>query len=810
MSKTGTIEDEKGGAKSSTYSWIPTVLGVYAFLGGTISLLGWMLDKQHLARWFGGITIQPNTALAGALAGVGLLLLASGRTRLAAIPGSIAGLIGLLTLLQYFFGIDLGIDTILMFGREWGRAATTAPGRMGFPAAVSWVLLGIAFLCALGSSRLRQSAAIIGILVALISALSLIGYVFGADTLYTLPAITAIAAQTATFVLAVSLGVVTSIRDAEPMLTLRAPTGAGLLARRALPGILLTPVVVGYLRQKGEALGLYDTQFGTALRTSVEIALFTALLWWTVRTVRHHETEIEAAGESLARSERDLADFFDNASVGLHWVGPDGNILRVNQAELDLLGYTRDEYIGRHISDFHVSQPTIDDILERLARGEVLEDYPAQMRHKSGRVLDVLINSSVLFDDSREFIHTRCFTRDVTEQKQAEEALREADQRKDEFLATLAHELRNPLAPISNSLQLIKLADVEPKVAAEARDVAERQVDHMVRLIDDLMDLGRITRNRLELRKERIDLGSVVKSVAETCREMIEKNGHELNLSLPARTVTVEADPVRITQIVTNLLNNASKFTERGGRIAVSVETDDDRALIRFKDSGIGIPKEMLDRVFEMFTQVDRSLERTRSGLGIGLSLTKRLVELHGGEISASSEGPAMGSEFVVELPLAVGMEAEVEAEPAAADTDADTSKRRILVVDDNADSAASLAMLLKIHGNDTQVASDGAEAFAKASDYKPDVIILDIGMPGMNGYETCKLIRSEDWGKDVLVIAMTGWGQDEDRRRSAEAGFDFHMVKPIDHSKLLALLADDPANQNGSAPTSAGAAGRE
>ena len=784
---------------SANRSWIPTLLGVYAIAGGTVSILGWILDNQHLADWFlGRITIQPNTAVAAILAGCALVLLARGRNRLAAIPGALAGLIGLATLVQYGLRVDLGIDTLLMFGRQWGRTGTTTPGRMGFPAAVSWSLLGIAFLCSLGTRHLRQLSSATGLLVALIATLSLVGYVFGANTFYTLPAVTAISLQTASFLLALSVGIVMSMRDVEPMHTLLAPTGAGLLARRALPFILLVPVVVGFLRQRGEAFGLYDSQFGTALRTSVEIVLFTVMLWWAVRTVRNHETEIQATSESLARSERDLSDFFENASVGLHWVGPNGIILRVNQAELDLLGYTREEYVGRHIGEFHVSEQTINDILDRLARGEVLQEYPAQMRCKDGRILDVLINSSVLFDDG-EFIHTRCFTRDVTQQKEAEQTLREADRRKDEFLATLAHELRNPLAPISNSLQLMKYADLSGEVAAEARDVALRQVEHMVRLIDDLMDLSRITRNKLELRTERIDIAAVVKSAAETCRDMIEKSGQVFSVSTPARPVFVEADPVRVTQVVTNLLNNACKFTEPGGRIALGVDTDDQRVAIRIKDTGIGIPREMLGSVFDMFTQVDRSLERTRAGLGIGLSLTKRLVELHGGSITAASDGPGTGSEFVIELPVSQVGETKAKPSTSVPAVQHPPSSRRILVVDDNADSAESLAVLLRLHGNDTQVAGDGLEALRKGSDYKPDVILLDIGMPGMNGYDTCQMIRSEPWGKELLLIAMTGWGQDEDRRRSAEAGFDFHMVKPVDHGQLLELLAVDPSTQNGS-----------
>jgi PAS domain S-box-containing protein len=773
------------------YSWVSIGLGIYALVGGLSSLLGWAIDIPRFTDWFNlGISIQPNAALAVTLAALALVLMSVGHVRVPAVLGGIAGAIGFATLLEHGLRVDLGIDTLLTFNRPWGSFGTTVPGRMGLPASVSWTLLGIAFLCAAGGKReIRQLSSGVGLVVALISFLSLIGFVFGADTLYTLPAVTAIAIQTASFLFAISLGLVVTLRDVEPMRTLIAPTGAGLLARRALPVVFFVPVVVGILRQAGETIGLYDTRFGSALRTAVEIVVLTLMLWWAVRAIREREAQIEATSETLALSERDLSDFFENASVGLHWVGPDGTILRANKAELELLGYTKEEYVGRHIADFHVDPPVIEDILERLGRGEILHDHPARMRCKDGRILDVLIDSSVLFDDG-DFVHTRCFTRDVTKQKQAERALREADRRKDEFLATLAHELRNPLAPISNSLQLMRLADRDAKLADEAREVAERQVEHMVRLIDDLLDLSRITRNKLELRKERIDLNSVVNNAIGTCLDMIRKKGHVLEIASP-KTVVLNADPVRITQIITNLINNASKFTGPGGRISVSVDSDGQRAVIRVKDTGVGIPKDKLGEVFDMFTQVDRSLEKTEAGLGIGLSLTKRLVELHDGSITALSDGVGTGSEFVVELP-ATSLDV-IEQTVEAPVTNVPT-KRRILVVDDNADSAESLALLLRIQGNDTQIARDGIEAVEKAAEYKPDVILLDIGMPGMNGYEACQAIRRESWGTEALVIAMTGWGQAEDRRRSAEAGFDHHLVKPIDHAELLRLLASDTA----------------
>ena len=771
-----------------TYRWIPIALGTYAVLGALVSFIGWVINVQRLTDLFNlGISIQPNTALAAILAGLSVLLLAFGARTAAFAAGLAAGFIGAATLFQYMVGVNIGIDSLFMFGRDWGAAATSSPGRMGPPAAVSFTLVGLIVLLDRLRGSVSELAPTTGIVIAAISVTSLAGYLFGANNLYMLPALTAISLQTATFLTAIGFGFAFAMPDREPVKTLYLPSGAGVLFRRTLPFIVVGPIILGLLRQLGQRIGLYDTSFGTALRTVVEVILFTVLLWFAVRTVRNREVQTEEAAAARARSESDLTDFFENATVGLHFVGPDGTILRVNKAELDLLGYTAEEYVGRSIVDFHVDRAAIDDILRRLTNGERLQDYSARMRCKDGQILDVLISSSALFRNG-EFIHTRCFTRDVTEQRRTEQALLEADRRKDEFLATLAHELRNPLAPISNSLELMKRADGDSIMMTEAHSVAERQVAHMVRLIDDLLDLSRITRNKLELRQERTDLVSAVKDAVETCRPIAESEGLELKLEVPDRPIYIDADPVRIAQVVGNLVTNACKFNRPGGSVSVAVSRNDTDATIVVSDTGIGIPAEMLDRVFEMFTQVDRSAERTKGGLGIGLSLSKRLVEMHSGAIEVRSRGDGVGTDFIVRLPVAIGETADggsVDDAPAAVST-----RRRILVVDDNLDSAQSLALLLKLVGNDTEIANDGYEAIEKFRSFRPDTMLLDIGMPGMSGYEVCRAVRAESAGKDLLIIAMTGWGQESDRQQSREAGFDHHLVKPVDHAELQNLLA--------------------
>jgi len=389
---------------------------------------------------------------------------------------------------------------------------------------------------------------------------------------------------------------------------------------------------------------------------------------------------------------------------------------------------------------------------------------------------------------------------DITPRKKAEYEreqlvgqLREQDVRKDEFLATLAHELRNPLAPIRNGLQLMKLARNDSEAVEQARAMMERQVGYMVRLTDDLLDLSRISHGNLELKKERVELSAVVRNAVETSHPLIEQMGHELSLTVPSIPIHVDGDMTRLAQVVSNLLNNAAKYTERGGRIRLCVERQGSDAVVTVEDNGAGIPAHMLSKVFDMFTQVDRSLERSTGGLGIGLSLVRRLVDLHGGSVHARSDGDGRGSAFVVRLPM-VGSCAADRREEGEVEPVHPQSRRRILVVDDNQDAAISLALLLRIMGFETKTAYDGLEALDVAAAFRPDVVLLDIGMPKLNGYEVCRRIRQQVWGKDMVLFALTGWGQEQDQRRSLDAGFDAHLVKPVLPVDLEALLAGVPA----------------
>jgi signal transduction histidine kinase len=368
-------------------------------------------------------------------------------------------------------------------------------------------------------------------------------------------------------------------------------------------------------------------------------------------------------------------------------------------------------------------------------------------------------------------------------------ALRDADKRKDEFLAILAHELRNPLAPLRNGLEALRLKPHDREAGAWARALMERQVAQMVRLIDDLLDLSRVSRGRIELKKERSDVASLIHGALEVCGPVVSAGGHRLTLDLPREPLPISCDPTRLVQVICNLISNAAKYTPAGGTIGVSARRSDGQIEIAVRDSGIGIPPDMLHKVFEMFTQVAGSLERSQGGLGIGLTLVKRLVELHGGTVEARSEGAGKGSEFIVRMPeqaaaAPVRVAVLPEARPAAA------ARRRILVADDNRDAADSLAFMLRLGGHDVRIAYDGEEALDLAESFRPALALIDIGMPRMNGYETARRLRAKPYGADLLLIALTGWGQPDDRNRSLAAGFDQHVVKPVDPSQLERLLA--------------------
>jgi PAS domain S-box-containing protein len=494
----------------------------------------------------------------------------------------------------------------------------------------------------------------------------------------------------------------------------------------------------------------------------------------------------------------ELQAIYETAPVGLCSIDRDLRYVRINSRLAEINGLPVKDHIGKSIHEVIPDlaakiEPALRRILET---GEpVIETELQGERPPQPGVIGTWLESWYpLRDADGKIIGLNKVVLDITDRKRDEvriydllRELKESDRRKDEFLAILAHELRGPLAPLRNMLEVIKQAEADAGVLRQARDTMDRQLGQLVRLVDDLLDVSRITHDRLELRTARVELVSILYQAVEVCRPLAERANQEFQVKLPEQQIYLHADAVRLTQVFSNLLNNACKYTEPGGKIWLTGERQGSDVAVSVKDSGIGIPADKLSSIFEMFTQVDRSLERSQGGLGIGLTLVKRLVEMHGGTVEAASDGEGKGSEFVVRLPILIENPQTVAVEPPARPM---TLNRRILVVDDNRDSATSLAMLLKMTGNETYTAHDGLEALQAAETFLPEVILLDIGLPKLNGREVCRRIRQQPWGRDMLLIAMTGWGQDEDRRKSQDAGFDYHVIKPVDLTGLIKLLA--------------------
>jgi PAS domain S-box-containing protein len=505
---------------------------------------------------------------------------------------------------------------------------------------------------------------------------------------------------------------------------------------------------------------------------------------------REHLVELDQTAKALKESETRLQALFANAAVGIAELNPEGIFTLVNDALCRLLGTSRDKLMGVSMGSVTHADDEKDvvGLLRRLMRGEQ-ESFVGERRfvRRDGEVIWVRL-AIALARDEHQLPRGVAVIEDVTERKHAEEDLREADRRKDEFLATLAHELRNPLAPIRNSLHIFRMSGIQDPKTERLAGMMERQVEHMVRMVDDLLEVSRISRGKIELRKERVDLASVIRNAVDASMPLMEKSKHHLAVDLPDDAVVLDADPVRLAQVFANLLNNSAKYTPEGGHIALKVTVEQGMAVICVKDDGEGIPTAMLQRVFNMFTQVNTGA-RAQGGLGIGLTLAKTLVHLHGGTIDAQSEGAGKGCEFTVRLPVAAPVVEETPA-PRATLGNESLQLRRVLVVDDNRDAADSLGMLLQFLGAEVKVVHDGPSALEAMAEFEPAVVLLDLGMPGMNGLEVARRMRENPKLDGVTLVALTGWGQREDRRRTHEAGFDYHLVKPADVGTLQTILS--------------------
>jgi len=499
-----------------------------------------------------------------------------------------------------------------------------------------------------------------------------------------------------------------------------------------------------------------------------------------------------------AASER-FEKIVSQAAIGVVQLDTEGRITLVNQRYCDMVGCGEAELLGKSVIDVTAPQSvtaTLDAVRTLMdgANGVVLDKYYLR---RDGSHLSATSSVNALRGPNGEFQGVVAMVLDTTDSKRAEEKLRrladdlaEADRRKTEFLATLAHELRNPLAPIRNGLSVMRLGGDKPAAVAKVREMMERQVGHMVHLIDDLLDVARISGGKLELKRQRADLKTILSSAVETSLPLIDAGQHQLEVDVPETPLMVDADITRIAQVVANLLNNAAKYTPPRGHIRLGVERDGMQAVITVADSGVGIAPDALGSVFEMFSQIGRTVDRSQGGLGIGLSLVRRLVELHGGTVSAASTGANSGSVFTVRLPLAEAPQAaSLNEDMAVAPQDA-PGGMKVLVVDDNVDAALTLSMVLDASGYCTRVAHDGYQALEAVRAFVPRVIFLDIGMPGMSGYDTARAMRAIPELHGVTLVALTGWGADSDRQRSKAAGFDHHLTKPVQLDVVEALLA--------------------
>jgi PAS domain S-box-containing protein len=543
--------------------------------------------------------------------------------------------------------------------------------------------------------------------------------------------------------------------------------------------------------REAQAPGEFDLKVGERQFHSTKFPLRDAGGRLLIGAVSMDVTEQARAAEELRRQREELRLVTDTMPAGVVRVSADLHYVWVNRVFASWVGKTPDEIIGRPVgevigeNDWHDLRPFV----ERTLRGERVEyERPARFAAGERWIHSVMEPTR---DPSGAPNGLVAVVSDIHDRKLMEETLHQAERRKDEFLATLAHELRNPLAPIRNAVAILGKKDALDPELSWSREVIERQVDQMSRLIDDLLDIARIAGGKLLIRKERLPLERAIDMALETSRPYINAAGHSLSVLLPSERVTVDADPARLAQVFSNLLNNAARYTERHGEIALTAEVDRDEVVVSVQDNGIGFRPEVAERLFEPFSQLTRSNERSHGGLGIGLSLVHGIVALHGGSVEARSRGPGQGAEFVVRLPLPKYTDPVREAKPAAqAKPQASVAGVKVLVADDNRDAADSLQRILSLYGYQVEVAYDGTAAIRLDGDFHPMVAVLDIGMPGANGFEVARSIR-ESRGEGVTLIALTGWGQEGDRRRAMEAGFDYHLTKPVDPGALNDLLVE-------------------
>jgi PAS domain S-box-containing protein len=502
---------------------------------------------------------------------------------------------------------------------------------------------------------------------------------------------------------------------------------------------------------------------------------------------RRHEEELRRSEERFRLMVEVVQDY------AIFMLDGQGRVASWNAGAQRIKGYSAEEIIGRHFSAFYPPEVAAsgwpDRELESARKEGRFEDEGWRLR-KDGTRFWANVVITAIHDDAGQFVGFVKVTRDMTQRRRVE-ALEEAERQMNEFLAMLAHELRNPLAPIRNALSVLQMTAPAQGKEAWARNIIDRQLTHMTRLVDDLLDVSRITSGKITLHREPIDLRDAIATAVEASRPLIDARHHRLEVTVPPEPLRMSADATRLAQVVVNLLNNAAKYTPEGGHIRLSLDSNGSQAIVRVRDNGMGITPELLPHVFDLFMQGQRSLDRSEGGLGIGLTLVHRLAHMHGGSVEAHSAGTGRGSEFVVRLPLA-GADAPADPGPDRSKP-APAPGRRVLVVDDNADSAESMCLLLGMWGHEARVARSPQDALAVAAEFRPELVLLDIGLPGMDGYELAGRLREMPGGNAAMMVAVTGYGHEDDRRRSERAGFSAHLVKPVAVPNLQRVLASLP-----------------